>query len=207
MGRGYIKSFFGDKNFYKQVTAVALPVMAQQLVTACVNLVDNVMVGGVGQNALTAVTVANCCYMLVNSLLFGLTGGAGIFIAQHYGAKNEEKCQSFFNLSLLLSILIAAFATFVLLLAPEWTIYIFTRTPEIAQLGLDYVKFVRFSYVPYAISVTCIMAMRSIGLNKIQLKVGTLTVVTNSVLNLILIYGYLGMPAMGVKGANVVWVC
>jgi len=201
MGRVNIRSFFGDRTFYKQVTAVALPVMAQQFVTSFVNLIDNVMVGGVGQNALTAVTVANRCYMLVTSLLFGFTGAAGIFIAQNYGAKNHERCQKFFNLNLLCSVLITAFSTLILLLVPEWTIYIFTRTPEIAELGLDYVRLARFTYVPYGISVTCMMAMRAIGMNKVQLKVGSLTVVLNSVLNFILIYGHLGIPAMGVKGA------
>ena len=201
MQKFQIKSFFGDKAFYKQVTGIALPVMAQQFVTSFVNLIDNVMVGGVGQNALTAVTVSNRCYMLASSLLFGMTGATGIFIAQNYGAKKHDRCQQFFNINLLLNFCIMGLFTLLLMVAPQWSLYVFTKTPEIVDLGLDYISFAKFSYVPYGISITCMMAMRAIGRNKIQLKVGTLTVVTNSVLNYIFIYGHLGVPAMGVKGA------
>ena len=205
--KGYImrkiqmKSYLGDKAFYKQVTCIALPVMAQQFVTSFVNLIDNMMIGGVGQDALTAVTVANRCYMLATSVIFGLTGAAGIFIAQNYGAQKKERCQKFFNINLVFSLLIMLFFTVILVAVPQWTLHVFTKTPEIVMLGLEYNSFVRFTYIPYGISVTCMMAMRAIGLNKVQLKVGALTVITNSALNFILIYGHLGMPAMGVKGA------
>ena len=64
MSKLNVRSFFGDKFFYKEVTGIALPIMAQQFVTSFVNLIDNVMVGGVGQTALTAVTVANRFYMI-----------------------------------------------------------------------------------------------------------------------------------------------
>ena len=68
-----------------QVTKIALPIMAQQFVTTFVNLIDNIMVGGLGESALTAVSVANRFYMIAASVLWGLSGAAGIFIAQNYG--------------------------------------------------------------------------------------------------------------------------
>ena len=93
MSKLQIKSFFGDKMFYKEVTGIALPIMAQQFVTSFVNLIDNVMVGGIGQAALTSVTVANRFYMIASSIMFGLCGAAGIYIAQNYGAGKKERCQ------------------------------------------------------------------------------------------------------------------
>lgn len=201
MSKLHIKSFFGDKLFYKEVTAIALPIMAQQFVTSFVNLIDNVMVGGVGQTALTTVTVANRFYMIASSIMFGLCGAAGIYIAQNYGAGKNERCQKILNINLSVGFLIMSLFTGVLFVAPEWTIHLFSRTPEIVDLGLEYIYYAKFTYIPYGISFTCMMAMRAIGLNKIQLKVGTATVLTNTVLNYILIYGKLGAPAMGVKGA------
>ena len=94
-----------------------------------------------------------------------------------------------------------SFSPALLFFVPEWTIYPFSRTPEIVDLGLDYIVFAKYTYIPYGISFTCMMAMRAIGLNKIQLKVGIIAVLTNTILNYILIYGKLGSPAMGVKGA------
>lgn len=196
-----IRSFFGDKAFYKQITGIALPIMAQQFVTSFVNLIDNIMVGGLGAETLTAVTVANRFYMIAVSVLWGLSGAAGIFIAQNYGAQKYDRCQKFLNINVALGALIMAGFTVVLFCAPEWTIRLFSRQDAIVKLGMDYVKYAKFTYIPYSISIACVMAMQAIGQNKIQLKVGLVTVFTNTALNWILIYGNLGMPAMGVEGA------
>lgn len=201
MSKLNIKSFFGDRSFYKEVTGIALPIMAQQFVTSFVNLIDNVMVGGIGQTALTAVTVANRFYMIASSIMFGLCGAAGIYIAQNYGAGKNDRCQKILNINLSIGFVVMLLFTGVLFFVPEWTIYPFSRTPEIVDLGLDYIVFAKYTYIPYGISFTCMMAMRAIGLNKIQLKVGIIAVLTNTILNYILIYGKLGSPAMGVKGA------
>ena len=201
MSKLNIKSFFGDRSFYKEVTGIALPIMAQQFVASFVNLIDNVMVGGVSQTALTAVTVANRFYMIASSIMFGLCGAAGIYIAQNYGAGKNDRCQKILNINLSIGFVVMLLFTGVLFFVPEWTIYPFSRTPEIVDLGLDYIVFAKYTYIPYGISFTCMMAMRAIGLNKIQLKVGIIAVLTNTILNYILIYGKLGSPAMGVKGA------
>lgn len=201
MAKLNIKSFFGDKAFYKKIASISLPIMAQQFVTSFVNLIDNVMVGGVGQAALTSVTVANRYYMVASSILFGLCGGAGIFIAQNYGAGKNDRCQKILNINISVAVLVMMAFSSVLFINPAWTIELFSNTPEIIELSLDYVYFARFTYIPYAISISCMMAMRAIGINKIQLKVGIVTVLTNTIFNYILIYGKLGAPAMGVKGA------
>jgi len=201
MAKIQIRSFFGNKAFYRDVTRIALPIMAQQFVTSFVNLIDNVMVGGLGQSALTAVTVSNRFYMIASSFLFGLGGAASIFIAQNYGAGKYERCQKLLNINITFAALIMAVFTSILLIIPEWTLHLFSRTPEIVDLGMQYIRFVRFTYIPYGISLACVMAMQAIGQNKIQLKVGIVTVCTNTFLNFVLIYGKFGAPAMGVQGA------
>lgn len=196
-----LRSFFGTKEFYREISAIALPIMAQQFVTSFVNLIDNVMVGGLGQAALTSVTVANRFYMIASSILFGLCGAAGIYISQNYGAGKHDRCQKLFNINLTWNTLVMALFMAVLFFAPEWTLRLFSKTPEIIDLGMDYLEYVKYTYIPYGITMAITMAMRAVGLNKIQLKVGTLTVLINTALNYILIYGKLGAPAMGVKGA------
>lgn len=196
-----LRSFFGTKAFYKEISAIALPIMAQQFVTSFVNLIDNVMVGGLGQAALTSVTVANRFYMIASSVLFGLCGAAGIYISQNYGAGKQDRCQKLFNINMTWDILVMALFTAVLFIMPEWTLRLFSKTPEIIELGMDYISYAKYTYIPFGITMAITMAMRAVGLNKIQLKVGTITVLINTVLNYILIYGKFGAPAMGVKGA------
>lgn len=94
------KKYFGTKEFYKTVSSIALPIMAQQFITTFVNLIDNVMIGSIGNIALTSVTVANRYFLIVNSILFGLCGAAGIYIAQFFGAKEKRKCQEVFNINM-----------------------------------------------------------------------------------------------------------
>ena len=201
MAKLNIRSFFGTKAFYKEITSIALPIMAQQFVTSFVNLIDNVMVGGLGQAALTSVTVANRFYMIASSILFGLCGAAGIYISQNYGAGKHDRCQKLFNINMTWDILVMALFMTVLFVMPEWTLRLFSKTPEIINLGMDYLSFVKYTYIPYGITMAITMAMRAVGLNKIQLKVGTITVLINTVLNYVFIYGKFGAPAMGVKGA------
>lgn len=198
-----LKKMFGSKEFYKTVILIALPIMAQQFVTSFVNLIDNIMIGSVGSIALTSVTVANKFYLIFNSTLFGLCGSSGIFIAQYFGAKDDKKCQQVFNINLLFSLLSGLLFTAMILFFPIQILKLFSNTPAIIEAGSTYLNFIKYSYIPYSISMTCMMAFRAVGINNIQLKVGILTVAINTILNYVLIFGHFGFPALGVEGAAI----
>ena len=196
-----LKKFFGNKEFYKEVISIALPIMVAQFVTSFVNLIDNVMIGSVGASALTSVTVANKYYMLFNSTMFGFCGAAGIFISQFFGAKNNKRCQEVFNINLIFCLLASFLFTFLAATCPKFILGLFTKTPEIMNLGLDYMNVIKYSYIPFSISFTVSMSLRAVAINNIQLKVGILTVAINTFLNYCLIYGNFGLPQLGVTGA------
>ena len=198
-----MKKFIGTKEFYLTTIAIALPIMAQQFVTSFVNLIDNIMIGSVGSLALTSVTVSNRIYLLFNSTLFGLSGASGIFIAQHYGAKNHEKTQKILNINLVCGLLVSCFFVLVLIFIPEKILRIFTDNPEVINSSLAYLKYVLLAYIPYSISMSTMMALRAVGINKIQLAVGLVSVATNTVLNYLLIFGHFGFPMLGLQGAAV----
>lgn len=198
-----LKKYFGTKQFYKEVTTIALPIMGQQFITTFVNLIDNVMIGSVGNIALTSVTVANRFFLIMNSILFGLCGAAGIYIAQFYGAKKKDKCQEVFNINMVFSLGAAIFFSLLLFVVPKFAIQLFSQTPVIVEKAVAYLKIAKFTYVPFGISFTCMMALRAVGINKIQLKVGTVAVLTNTLLNYCLIFGHFGLPKMGIQGAAI----
>ena len=198
-----MKKFIGDKKFYMTTLAIALPIMAQQFVTSFVNLIDNIMIGSVGSLALTSVTVANRIYLIFNSTMFGICGAAGIFIAQYYGAKDHQKCQKILNINLVCGFLVATLFVGALLIMPRQLIEIFSQDPKVVNESLRYIQFALLTYIPYAFSFSVMMALRAVGINKIQLVVGTITVLINTSLNYLLIFGNFGFPTLGVQGAAI----
>lgn len=201
-----LKKYFGTRQFYREVTSIALPIMAQQFITTFVNLIDNVMIGSIGNIALTSVTVANRFFLIMNSILFGLCGAAGIYIAQYFGAKQKRKCQEVFNINMAFSTGAAVLLTVFIFVFPRFVIELFSKTPIIVSEATQYLAIAKYTYIPFAVSFTCMMALRAVGINKIQLKVGTVAVVTNTLLNYCLIFGNFGFPQMGIQGAAIATV-
>lgn len=198
-----MKRYIGTKQFYQTVLLIALPIMGQQFITTFVNLIDNIMIGRVGNIALTSVTVANQIYLIFNSTMFGICGAAGIYIAQYYGAKNHQRSQDALNINLLVAVLIALGFMILLICFPQIILRFYTNNEEILSSSLAYLKVIRFSYLPYAISFTVMMALRSVAINKIQVVVGTIAVCINTTLNYCLIFGNFFFPELGVMGAAV----
>lgn len=85
-----LKSFIGDKAFYKMTFTVALPIMLQNFITNLVNMLDNVMVGSVGTEQMTGVSVVNQLVFIFNLAVFGAVSGVGIYTAQYYGKKDND---------------------------------------------------------------------------------------------------------------------
>lgn len=198
-----MRKYIGSLSFYKKVIMIALPIMAQQFITTFVSLIDNVMIGSVGDVALTAVTVANKFFNIYNSVLFGICGACGIFIAQYFGANDKDKCQKVFNINLFWGLLVGILFFGVLLIVPQITIEVFTSSKNIVSTSLPYVHVSRFTFLPFAITMTCMMALRTVGITKTQLKIGSMAVIINTILNYCLIFGNFGFPALGVQGAAV----
>ncbi len=198
-----MKKFIGSKEFYIATIMIALPIMAQQFVTSFVNLIDNLMIGNVGTVALSSVTVANKLYSIFNSSLFGFCGAAGIFIAQYFGAKEYDKCQKVLNINLMVNLFIACLFTLFLTLKPEFFIRFFSSDTIVINESLKYLKYAIISYIPFSISIAIMMGLRAVGVNKIQLAVGIITVCINTGLNYVLIFGHFGAPQLGVVGAAI----
>ena len=85
-----MKRFIGDKSFYKKLIMITLPIVVQQLITSSLQLVDNIMVGSLGDIALGSVSSVNQLYFIVILVIFGALGGAGVFSAQYFGAKQYD---------------------------------------------------------------------------------------------------------------------
>lgn len=198
-----IRKFYFDKKFAVAVLSVAIPLMMQQLITCSVNLIDNLMVGQLGDIAIGGVAAVNRFYMIATYGTNGLIAAASIFIAQFYGAKNHEKMQQTFRF-MLVSAMMIIFIFFLLgTLFPHMVVGFFTKEEEIISLGISYMKIASFSFLPMGVSLCIANSMRSIGETKMPLIASATAVITNTCLNYCLIFGNFGFPCLGVIGAAV----
>ena len=193
--------YLGDRAFYRNALLVMIPVILQQLVNAMFNFVDNVMVASINELSMAAVTVANKPAMLYYALFFGFTGAAGLLLSQYYGANRLDVCQRIFSVEMLLGFVFSLMFALVMALLPEQVMRIFVTDAYTVSVGAEYLRVVAWAYLPAAVSSVCVFSLRSLGINLLPMVVSILAIATSAFLNWVLIFGNLGMPQMGVRGA------
>lgn len=207
------KKFIGDKKFYKMVLAIAVPIMVQNGVSNFVNLLDNLMIGRIGTNALSGVAIANQIMFVFYLLIFGASAGVGIFTAQYFGMGDDEGVRYTFRFKLVINTVLTVLSVaFFLIMAPT-LISLFLKgegTPQDAaetlKIGVEYMRIMMIGLVPVAITNSYSGTLRDIGQTKVPMIASVAAIAVNLVGNLLLIYGFLGLPALGAKGAAIATV-
>ena len=196
-------SFFRDKEFFRAMLALAVPVAFQQLITAGLNMIDVLMVGQLGETAVAALGLANQIFFLLILFLFGVTSGMSIFTAQFWGKGDMEHIHHVLGICLIVSVSVGLLFSLAATLIPETLMKFYTEDPEVIKLGSDYLRIVGLSYVMTAISVSYISILRSITLVKLTVVVSVLALILKTSIAYLLIFGIGGLPALGVRGAAV----
>ena len=203
-----IKRFIGDRAFYRMVLGVSVPIMIQQGITNLVNLLDNIMVGRLGTESMSGVSIVNQFIFIFNLLVFGAISAAGIFTAQYHGLGDIEGERNTFRLKLMINLLAAALgiAAFAAFDDAFISLFLYSGSAEgdlalTLSEGKVYLRYMLFGMIPYAVSQVYASTMRETGETVMPMIASVSAVGTNFVLNYILIFGKLGAPAMGVAGA------
>ena len=202
-----MKKLFGTKEFYKMALVIALPLMIQNALTSCVNLVDNVMVGTLGTESMTAVSIANQLLFVFNLAIFGAISGAGIFTAQYHGAEDHEGVRATMRYKLIFTFIILAAAIALLLIKGDMLISLYLNESEGGNVALTlsegrkYLNVMLFGLPAFVMSQCYASTLRETGETVLPMKAGVVAVFVNLVLNYILIFGNFGAPRMGVQGA------
>ena len=204
----WYRRFIGDKAFYKSLLAIAVPIMLQNGLTNLVSLLDNIMVGAVGTEQMSGVSIVNQLLFVFNLCIFGGLGGAGIFTAQFYGKSDHKGVQYTFRFKLMLAISLLALAMVVFALFSEPLIALYlhegSETGDIAQTamyGAKYMKVMLWGLLPFAVQQAYGSTLRETGETLLPMKAGMVAILVNLALNYVLIFGHFGAPAMGVEGA------
>ena len=193
----------GTKEFYLGVLAVAVPMMLQQLIASSVNLVDNLMVGSLGDAAIGSVAAVNRYYMIASFAAMGLSNAGAVFIAQYHGAREEEHMKETFRTVLLVSFLIMGLFTFAGLAAPRAILGFFTKDEKIILDGIIYLSIAAWSFLPNAIMISVYSSMRAVGETRAPLYCSLISIFSNAFLNYCLIFGQFGFPRLELRGAAI----
>lgn len=208
-----LKDIFGNKTFNKLVVAIALPIVLQNGITNLVSLLDNIMIGQVGIEEMNGVSIVNQLMFVFNLCIFGAVSGAGIFTAQFYGRGDSENMRYTVRYKIY-SAVVAVILFGVILIALSDVLIRFYITPDgsgadperTAVLGKEYL-FVAIWQLPFfALAQVYAGTLREANQTKIPMLSSFAAFLANFLGNYILIFGKLGLPAMGVKGAAIATV-
>ena len=180
---------------------VALPIALQSLIGSSLNLIDNLMVGSLGELQLNAVGVAVQLFFIYWMLLYGFCGGAATFISQFFGVKDFGSIRKTTCFTLTVAGGISLLFFIVAELFPHQILRIFTRFPEVIDTGVDYVRICAPTFIMLAITQPFTIALRATQQTRLPLYASVIALGTNTFLNYVFIFGKFGAPAMGVAGA------
>ena len=208
-----LKSFIGDKAFYKYVLGLAVPMIIQNFITNFVQMLDNLMVGNLGTAEMSGVSVANQLFFVFNLALFGMVSGAGIFGAQYAGNNDEKGLRNAFQLKIVFGVAMTFLFCWLFAVKNEALIGLYltgdgdpTILSDTLSFAKEYMIIMLIGLYPYAISMSYASTLRETGETKVPMIASFAAVAFNLVFDFILIFGKFGAPKFGVSGAAIATV-
>ncbi len=205
IGKGFYmqKTNFDYKTFFSAVFSLALPIALQNLLSTTAGMVDTIMIGSAGELAVAAVGICSQISSLFFSCYFGFAGGAILFFAQYWGAKDYKGINRTFGICASIITLIAIVFGSVCVLKPELMLSIYTDKQNIIEMGIPYIRIIGFSYPVTVIVLVINFFFRATERVKVPFICSVVGLCVNFVLNWLLIYGRFGLPKMGPAGAAI----
>ena len=190
-----------NKTMMKQVGLIAGPIALQSLIASSLNLIDNLMIGGLGELALNAVGVSAQIFFIFWMLIFGFTSGNATFMAQFFGSKDFVNIRRTTGFALTVNFCVGVLFFLVAFLLPKYVLMIFTNIPEVIEAGIPYVRTGSFCFLLIPITQSFTIALRATQQTHLPLISSVTGFCTNTFLNYCLIYGHFGLPRLEIQGA------
>ena len=191
-----------NKEFFKKIAFIALPIAIQSVIASSLSLVDNLMVGRLGEAELAAVGIATQIYFVHWMLVFGFTSGVSTYMAQFLGAKDERGMKKTIGIALAVCFSVSVIFFLVAEFFSVYVMRIFTSDELLIRMGAVYIKIAAPSLLTVSITVPFQTALRVTKQTHIPLFISIAVFSLNTFLNYCLIFGNFGMPKLGVSGAS-----
>ncbi len=196
-----LKRFRREPGFYKRLFLLALPMVLQNLITTSLGFVDTFMVGLVGSNELSAVTAANTPIFLLQCSIFGLMSGLTVLVTQYWGRQDMRSINRCLGVVLYIGLALSSAAALVLFFFPTQVMSIVTNNTLLIELGAPYLQLVGIGYIFNSVSSVYVSLQRSTENPAFGMMLFGTSMLANTLMNYIFIFGKFGAPAMGVTGA------
>ncbi len=203
-----MSKYIANKKFYVRVLMIALPIMAQNGISNFVNLLDNIMIGSVGTEPMSGVSIVNQLLFVFILCLFGAVSGGGILGAQYYGKGNMKGVRDVLRIKLIVAMFFTVVAVVVLWTFGDDLISLFLKedstagsVAETLKYGKEYLIVMFIGLPPLAVEMSYSSTLRESGQTKIPMLASVAAVFVNLSLNYVLIFGHFGAPELGVTGA------
>ena len=191
------------KGFYKHLFLLALPVIVQNFITTSLGFLDTFMVGLLGSDQMSAVTVANVPVFIIQLIVFGLQSGSSVLISQYWGRGDRESINRVMGIGFFIAGGASVLFAVILCAFPRQVLYLITNNATLVALAEPYLRIVGFSYILNSLSSIYIGMQRSIENPRFGMIVFATSMLCNTIGNYVLIFGKLGLPALGITGAAV----
>ena len=185
----------------KKMIRLVFPIAFQQFMLALVGASDAVMLGRLSQNSMSAVSLASQVTFVFNLFMAAFVIGENMFIAQYYGKSDYTGISKVFSLVLCISGIVAILFLLGTVFFSKSIMHFLTNEPELIMMGSEYLKYVGVSYLLSAISQVYLTFMKNCDAVNWSTAIGSMTVILNIILNAIFIFGFFGVPALGIRGA------
>lgn len=195
--------FIFEKQFLLNMLAIAVPIALQNMISFGVAMMDSVMLGGLGDKAISAANLGGQPFSLLMSIGFGLSSGGSVLIAQYWGRGDVARIRTVMRLSMQIVFTASSLMTLVCLLLPQQVMGLYSNEAEIVAAAAQYLQLVALSYLPYSISNNYIMSLRAVEKVTVSAAIYGTSFFVNVFFNYVFIFGAFGAPALGVRGAAV----
>lgn len=190
-----------NKVLYTSLINISLPIALQWFITSSLNLVDNLMIGQLGEAEFSAVGMANQLFFIYTSLFFGFTSGAGAFVAQFWGNRDLSNIKKVLGFSLIFTFIAGLIFFIASFIFPENVMRIFSKDAVVIEHGIKYLTIVSFTFLLMAITIPHASVLKITEQAKLPMKVSAAAFIINTALNYALIFGKFGFEPMGIQGA------
>lgn len=199
--RAFSKHFYTDWSFYKRMLAITIPIALQNVISLSVNMMDTVMLGQLGDVAIAASNLGGQLFTILDVLGFGMASGAAVLIAQYWGKRDLVRIRQIFALTLRIALGVSLLFALVGHFFPQQVLRIYTTDPLVIEAGSQYLRWLSFSFVLFSFSNCYIMCLRAVEQVRVSMMIYGSSFLINIFFNYCFIFGKLGAPALGVRGA------
>ncbi len=196
-----LRDCLGDKDLYKKMLKIAIPISMQSMITVGINLMDTVMLSSMGDAQLSASSLAGQFINLFMIFCMGIGMGASVLTSRFWGMQDISSLKKSVTIMLRFALIFSTVFTVATILAPGWIMRIYTNEPEIIAYGVRYLKWMIPTYFCTGLSLVCTIVLRTVGQVKIPLTCSVIAFFVNVFFNWVFIFGKLGAPRMEIEGA------